>query len=255
MTQRLRQLLGLLDLTSLNETDDATTIVRLCERAITPFGKVAAVCVWPRFAALCRERLQGSGVRVASVANFPHGGAASARALRETQQAIAAGSDEVDLVFPYRHWLAGERDRACELIHTCKQACGSQVILKVILETGALPTPAQIAAASRDAIAAGAAFLKTSTGKAHGGATLAAATVMLAAIKETGGTVGFKAAGGLRTVRDALPYLALAEGVMGSAWVGPHTFRIGASALLDDLLLVLSHDCATAAAGNYPPQA
>lgn len=253
METQPRRLLGLLDLTSLNEADDAAAIARLCARATTPFGNVAAVCVWPRFAPLCRERLRGSGVRVSTVVNFPHGGADVAGTRRETEQAILAGADEVDIVFPYRCWLAGDRDRACRLVEVCKQACGTDVILKVILETGELPTPAHIAAISRDAIQAGADFLKTSTGKVKTGATLAAATVMLAAIKEAGAPVGFKAAGGVRAVRDALSYLTLAEGVMGDGWARPATFRIGASALLDELLHELYDDAA--ASGNHPPQA
>jgi deoxyribose-phosphate aldolase len=259
MKESARQLLSLLDLTSLNDDDESAGMIRLCDRAVTAFGQVAAVCVWPRFVTLCKERLTGKGVRVATVANFPHGDADSKQALWETQQAVAAGADELDLVFPYKIWLAGEHDRACDLVSVCKQACGPNVILKLILETGRLPTPQHIAEVSRDAIAAGADFLKTSTGKVQVGATLPAATVMLAAIKESGRTVGFKAAGGIRTLVDALPYLELAEGIMGSNWVHPARFRIGASALLDDLLQVLSHEHRhehlAASPGNYPPQA
>jgi len=255
MSEPARRLLAVLDLTSLNDDDDKAGIERLCARAITPFGRVAAVCIRPRFVSLCKDRLADSGVRVATVANFPHGAGDPEAVLLETRQAIAAGADEVDLVFPYRSWLAGERDQARALVNACKQACGSDVKLKVILETGELVTPQHIAAASRDAIAAGADFLKTSTGKTGVGATLAAATVMLAAIKESGKTVGFKAAGGIRTLADALPYLELAEGIMGSGWTVPATFRIGASALLDDLLEILHHDSLLASPGNYPPQA
>jgi deoxyribose-phosphate aldolase len=255
MQELARRLLSLLDLTCLNDDADVTGITRLCDRAVTVFGKVAAVCVWPRFVTLCQERLMDTGVRVATVANFPHGGDDSKQARWETQQAIAAGADEVDLVFPYKTWLAGERDRACDLVRVCQQTCSPNVILKVILETGELPTPQPIAGVSRDVINAGADFLKTSTGKVQVGATLPAATVMLAAIKESGRTVGFKAAGGIRTLAEALPYLELAEGIMGDGWVRPATFRLGASVLLDDLLKVLSHEHTAASPGNYPPQA
>jgi len=253
MNEPARRLLTMLDLTSLNDNDDKAGIERLCARALT--GRVAAVCIWPRFVSLCKERLAGSGIRVATVANFPHGEGELEQVLLEIRQAMAAGADEVDLVFPYRTWLAGKHDQARALVSACKQACGSAVLLKVILETGELATPRQIAAASRDAIAAGADFLKTSTGKTAVGATLAAATVMLAAIKESGKTVGFKAAGSIRTLADALPYLELAEGIMGSGWAVPATFRIGASALLDDLLESLHHDPLPASPGNHPSQA
>jgi deoxyribose-phosphate aldolase len=204
MNELARCLLTLLDLTSLNDNDDQAVIERLCARAVTPFGRVAAICTWPRFVGLCKDRLKGSGVRVATVANFPHGKGDPDTVLAEMRQAIAAGADEVDLVFPYQHWLAGERDPACALVGAGKQVCGPEVLLKVILETGELATPLHIAQASRDAIAAGADFLKTSTGKTAIGATLAAATVMLAAIKESGKAIGFKAAGGIRTPADAL---------------------------------------------------
>ncbi|MFO1433291.1 MAG: deoxyribose-phosphate aldolase [Candidatus Competibacteraceae bacterium] len=242
MNEQAHRLLPLLDLTSLNDNDDQAAIERLCGRAVTPFGRVAAVCTWPRFVGLCKNRLEGSGVRIATVANFPHGKDDPESVLAEIGQAIAAGADEVDLVLPYQRWLAGERDLACTLVSAGKQVCGPKVLLKVILETGELATPRHTAEASRDAIAAGADFLKTSTGKTAVGATLAAATVMLAAIKESGKTVGFKAAGGIRTPAEALSYRQLAEGIMGRGWAVPATFRIGASALLDALLEVLRYD-------------
>jgi deoxyribose-phosphate aldolase len=242
MHEQARQLLSLLDLTSLNESDTEVTIAHLCSRAVTAFGRVAAVCVWPPFVPFCKGQLAGTGVRVATVANFPHGRDRVEQALAETQAAVAAGADEVDVVFPYRSWLAGARAKACELVAACKEACGPGVVLKVILETGELQTPAHITAASRDTIAAGADFLKTSTGKVKTGATLAAATCLLAAIREADRPIGFKAAGGIRTVAAALPYLELAERLMGSDWVRPDTFRIGASALWDDLVAVLTHE-------------
>lgn len=235
-----QRLLSLLDFTRLQEADDRAAVGRWCTRALTPYGPVAAVCVWPCYVALCRQQLAGSGVRIATVTNFPHGDDDVSRALAETQAALADGADEVDLVFPYRTWLAGNRARAVELVATCKATCGPDRLLKVILEAGALPDATALAGISRDAIAAGADFLKTATGKHTVGATLSAATVMLAAIREAGGTVGFKAAGGIRTVTEALAYLQLAGGVMGDNWINPRTFRIGASVLLDELLTVLN---------------
>ena len=233
------RILGLLDLTSLGEADQPATVERLCARTRWPAGRVAAVCVWPRFVPLCRARLAGSGVRVATVANFPAGDPDIDGALRETRAAIAQGAEEVDLVFPYGAWLAGRRGLGRDLVAACKEACGD-LPLKVILETGRLVSAENIAAASRDAIEAGADFLKTSTGKIEISATLAAAETMLRAIRDSGRRVGFKAAGGIRTADQAIAYLALAEGILGVDWASPATFRFGASGLLDDLLERLS---------------
>jgi deoxyribose-phosphate aldolase len=238
-SQTARRALPLLDLTSLNDDDDSAAIDRLCRRAGGRYGRVAAVCVWPRFIAQCRKALAGSGVRIASVANFPEGALDAAGAVAEVRAALAAGADEVDLVLPYAAWLGGQRAAAGDLVAACKQACGSERILKVILESGLLGSADNIAGASRDAIAAGADFLKTSTGKSEVSATLTAAEIMLSAIKESGRPVGFKAAGGIRTTTQAAAYLALADRIMGPRWAAPHTFRFGASGLLDDLLASL----------------
>ncbi len=241
MTERdiARRALPLLDLTSLNDDDDNAAIDRLCDRAIGPYGRVAAVCVWPRFIGRCHEVLAGSGVRIAAVANFPEGTLDTARAVAEVQTAADAGADEVDLVWPYSAWLDGQRAAACDLVAACQAACGTDRTLKVILETGRLRSPENIASASRDAIAAGADFIKTSTGKTRVSATLEAAEIMLAAIEQCGRPVGFKAAGGIRTTAQAGAYLALADRIMGPEWAKPETFRFGASGLLDDLLAKL----------------
>lgn len=233
------RLIPLLDLTSLNDGVD-DDIAGLCERAVTPAGEVAAVCVWPQFVTECRRRLAGSGIRVATVVNFPHGGADSELAVAEARAVVADGADEVDLVMPYEAWLAGERERANGLVAAVKQAIGTRITLKVILETGALGSAENAAAISRDAIGAGADFLKTSTGKRQPGATLEAAEVLLSVIRELGGNVGFKAAGGVRSTVEAAEYLDLADQMMGRGWAGPQSFRIGASSLLDDLLATLS---------------
>lgn len=234
-----RRALPLLDLTSLNDDDDDAAIDRLCARATGRHGRVAAVCVWPRFIGRCREALAGSGVRIAAVANFPEGALDAASAVAEVQAAAAAGADEVDLVWPYAAWLDGRRAVAGDLVAACKAACGPERTLKVILETGRLRSPGNIAAASRDAIAAGADFIKTSTGKTEVSATLEAAEIMLSAIEQSGRPVGFKAAGGIRTTAQAGAYLALADRIMGPDWATPETFRFGASGLLDDLLAKL----------------
>ena len=234
-----KRALPLLDLTSLNDDDDDAAVDRLCARATGPYGRVAAVCVWPRFIARCREALAGSGVRVAAVANFPAGALDTEGAVAEVEAAAAAGADEVDLVWPYAAWLEGEHAAAGELVAACKAACGAERILKVILETGRLGSPENIAAASRDAIAAGADFIKTSTGKTEVSATLEAAEIMLTAIARSGRPVGFKAAGGIRTTAQAADYLALADRIVGPDWAAPETFRFGASGLLEDLLAKL----------------
>ncbi len=149
------------------------------------------------------------------------------------------GADEIDLVLPYRDYLEGNKATAITLIKSAKHACGNKC-LKVILETGELKDNTMIANASSDCLAAGADFLKTSTGKIATGATLEAAATMLQAIRAYQATntrtIGFKASGGIRTVKGAIEYIALANLIMGSDWVKSQTFRIGASSLLDALL-------------------
>ncbi len=231
--------LALLDLTNLDDGCSEADVDALCERAVGPAGKVAAVCVWPRFVARSRANLLGTGVAVAAVANFPDGSADIDRAVAETRAIVADAGDEVDVVLPYSAWLSGDREAAKALVTACKEACGKTGHLKVILETGRLKTPGHIIEASRDAIAAGADFIKTSTGKIEVSATPEAAQAMLTVIADTDKPIGFKAAGGIRTVEDAAAYLEIADRIMGPDWVSPRTFRFGASGLLDDLLKAL----------------
>jgi len=229
----------LLDLTSLGEDDDDVVVSALCNRAVTAPGPIAAVCIWPRFITLARGLLEHSGVRVAAVANFPAGGDNIARAAREAEDIVNQGADEVDLVMPYTRWLGGDVGVAQDMIAACKAECGDPVLLKVILETGRLGSAEQIYAASRDAIEAGADFIKTSTGKVEVSATPEAAEAMLRAIKDSGKDVGFKAAGGIRDTATAGAYLAIADRIMGPDWADARHFRFGASGLLDDLLAAL----------------
>ena len=245
------RVLQLLDLTSLGDGDDESVVERLCRRATTAHGDVAAVCVWPRFVAQCRRQSPGSRVRIASVANFPDGGEDIAKAVQDTRYIVSEGGDEVDLVMPYRAWLAGRHTLTADLIAACREACGAGVGLKVILETGVLGSDANIAAASRQAIGAGATFIKTSTGKTAVSATPGAAAVMLEAIRDNGVGVGFKAAGGIADHRQAGGYLQLADRIMGAAWATPGTFRFGASGLLDDLLAVLEQRAPESHNGGY----
>jgi len=251
MDERARPIIGLLDLTSLEDNDDAAKIAGLCRRATTPYGKVAAVCVYGRFVAQCKVALAGTGIKVAAVVNFPHGKAGADAAGEEAEGLVALGADEIDMVLPYDAFLHGEVKAARAVVAACKAACGSRARLKVILETGALADPARIVEASLLAIDAGADFIKTSTGKLQPGATLAAARAMLTVIRETKRPVGFKAAGGVRTLEQALDYVGLAEEIMGPGWCTPATFRIGASGLLDDLLRHLGDGTIKAGAATY----
>ncbi len=232
--------LACLDLTSLNDADTEADIAKLCQRAQSPLGAVAAVCVWPRLAAYARSQLPAH-IGVAAVANFPHGNANIDAAVHDTLQIVQAGAQEVDVVLPYQALMAGDLGAVTALLNAVRQACPG-LLLKVILETGELQTSALIARASQLALAAGADFLKTSTGKTPVNATPEAAHTMLAAIADSpraGIHVGFKASGGIRTVQDVMVYEALVLQYLGEAALGPSRFRIGASSLLSDIEAVL----------------
>ncbi len=229
-----RRLLPLLDLTSLRGDESEEEIRGLCARAVA--HGVAAVCVYPRYLSVARAVLAGSGVRLAAVANFPGGGDDLMAVAEEVRQAVAAGADEIDVVAPLEAVRAGDVELAGELVTICREAAGPGITLKLILETGWLAEPELITATARAAVMAGVDFLKTSTGKREPGATLEAAALLLGVVIEAGGRVGLKLAGGIRTLEDAAPYLALVDRVMGADWVTPSHLRFGASRLLDDLL-------------------
>lgn len=232
--------LALVDLTDLNAHSSDSAVAELCAKAVTPFGNVAAICIWPRFVKGAVPKLRGSGVKIATVVNFPSGDADTADVVMETEKSIKDGADEIDLVFPYMAFKRGNQDEAGEMIGIIASVCKNRALLKVILETGELREQRLIKTASELAILEGADFIKTSTGKVQVNATLPAATEMLKAIKSSGRKdVGFKAAGGIRTVEDAGNYLALADDIMGNGWVSSATFRFGASGLLDDILAAL----------------
>ena len=242
-----RRALACMDLTSLNDADTGADIERLCARAVGPHGHVAAVCVWPRLAAHAR-RLLPPQVAVAAVANFPHGGSDIAAAVADTRAIVEAGAQEVDVVLPWR-----DLDAAPALLAAVRRACPG-LRLKVILETGELADPAAIRQACRIALEAGADFLKTSTGKVRVNATPEAARLLLQAIADDPAArhrVGFKPAGGIRTVADATRYMALVTEILGAEAVNPQRFRIGASGLLDDIHAVLGGGGAVAGRGGY----
>ena len=233
------RIVSLMDLTSLNETDDEAAIVRLSGLAVSKAGSVAAVCVWPRFIPVARNALRETGVRIAVVTNFPEGAAGVEQAAEETAAAVAQGADEVDVVFPYRALLAGDAAVGLALVQRCRGACGDRALLKVILETGQLGAPDTVRRAAEIAVAGGAHFLKTSTGKTLPGATPEAAAVLLEVIAQArdGGTaVGLKVSGGIRSIAAARAYLDQYELRFGSGSAAPANFRIGASTLIGDLL-------------------
>jgi deoxyribose-phosphate aldolase len=228
-----REMVALVDLTSLTGDETAQDIERLCAQAQTPAGPVAAVCVYGQYVQRAVAELEGTGIPVAAVANFPEGDLDRDRAVRETEQAVADGAREVDVVLPWRAFVNGDRAGAMAGVEAAREAC--PVLLKVILESGRLQEPEVIGAAARDALAVGADFVKTSTGKLQPAATLPAAAVMLEAVRDHG-MGGFKASGGIRTADEAAAYLELADALFGPEWASPATFRFGASSLLDDLL-------------------
>jgi deoxyribose-phosphate aldolase len=243
--------LSLLDLTNLKDDCTPDQIVTLCGRAQSAFGPTAAICIWPRFVMQARTLLgPDSPIRIATVVNFPSGEMKAEDVLAETRDAVADGADDIDLVIPYRALAAGDDKAVTNMVSAVKDACGP-AILKTILETGELKDISLIRRASDLSIAAGADFIKTSTGKVGVNATLEAADIMLQAIRDSRKKVGFKPAGGIATVMDAGHYLKLADTIMGEDWVMPSTFRFGASGLLDDIIAVLSGERSTAAASGY----
>ncbi|WP_318407734.1 deoxyribose-phosphate aldolase [Photobacterium leiognathi] len=247
--------LKLMDLTTLNDDDTDAKVIELCKNAKTVVGNTAAVCIYPRFIPVAKKQLREQGtpeVRIATVTNFPHGNDDIEIAVAETKAAVAYGADEVDVVFPYRALMAGNAEVGFELVKQCKAACGDNVLLKVIIETGELKTEALIKQASEISINAGADFIKTSTGKVPVNATPEYAQIMLNVINDMGveKTVGFKPAGGVRTAEDAQQYLAMADEILGAEWADSRHYRFGASSLLANLLHTLGEGEA-AAQGGY----
>lgn len=236
--------IALMDLTSLNDDDTAEKIEKLCKRAVTALGPVAAVCVFPRFLISAKKVLPFSMIRLATVINFPKGNLEKNQIIEDTIIALREGAEEIDLVIPYHLYLENPslamRSKIQQLVTAVKEKCGPARLLKVILETGELKTSNRIELAAQDCVDAGADFLKTSTGKTSVGATLPAVETLLKIIRKTaektGRMIGCKVSGGVRTAQDADSYLDLADQVMGKGWINPGTFRFGASALLDHLL-------------------
>ena len=244
--QALDMAITMVDLTTLEGADTPGKVRAMCAKArhpdvTDPAPPVAAVCVYPDLVPVAKQALAGSSVRVAAVATaFPSGRASLAVKLADVQDAVSAGADEVDMVIDRGAFLAGRYGLVYAEIKAVRDACGP-AHLKVILETGELATLDNVARASWLAMMAGADFIKTSTGKVTPAATPAVALVMLAAVRDfeqtAGRRVGVKVAGGIRTAKDAIRYLVLVNEVAGPAWLSPGLFRIGASTLLNDLLM------------------
>lgn len=235
------------DLTTLEGADTAGKIRALASKAMRPaptdpsIPHVAALCIYPSLVKVAAEALRGSEVVVASVATaFPSGQAALTTRLSEIEAAVADGAGEIDIVISRGAFLAGRFDDVYDEIIRAKEACG-EAHLKVILETGELGSYGAIRRASLIAMAAGADFIKTSTGKISPASTGPVALVMAESIRDyadmTGRAVGLKVAGGIRSSKDAIRYLVIIHETLGEEWLDPGRFRIGASSLLNDLLM------------------
>ena len=245
-TEVYKFLFNTIDLTTLKSTDSPQSVAAFTER-VNAFDEqypdmpnVAAICVYPNFAQVVRTVLEVSDVDIACVSGgFPSSQTFPEIKIAETSLAIEGGADEIDIVLNLGNFLDGDYEEVCDEISEQKEACRDGR-LKVILETGALKTAANIKAASVLSLYSGADFLKTSTGKEYPGASLEAAYVMAQAIKEyygaTGRRVGFKAAGGVATTEDAVKYYTIIKEVLGEEWLTNEYFRIGASRLANNLL-------------------
>ena len=247
----LLRLITMLDLTTLEGADTPGKVTSLCQKARTPdpdrdYPSVGAVCVYPPMVPVAREHVAGTDINVASVASyFPSGQAALDERVEEVERVRDAGADEIDVVINRNAFLSGEYGRVHREVSALAEASGD-AHLKVILETGELATYDAVRLASRIAMDAGADFIKTSTGKVKPAATMPVTLVMLEAIRdfyrETGRKVGRKPAGGIRKAKPALRYLVLVKETLGDDWLTPERFRIGASSLLNDLLIQLEKE-------------
>ena len=245
--QGLTLALSMIDLTTLEGMDTPGKVIQLCQKAKEPYANlpdlpsVAAVCVYPRMVSTAKKALRGTDINVASVATaFPSGMTTLQNKLEETHQVVEDGADEVDMVISRGEFLKGNYSYVYDEIAAVKEAAGD-AHLKVILETGELQTYENVRKASDLAMSAGADFIKTSTGKVTPAATQPVTLVMLEAIRDyfydTGRMVGMKPAGGIRKAKQALQYLVLVKETLGTDWLTPEYFRIGASSLANDLLM------------------
>jgi len=245
----LKLAISMVDLTTLEGKDTPGKVKQLCYKAMHPHDSikdvptVAAVCVYPAYVGTAKKALQGSDIKVASVATaFPSGQSNLEVKLNDVKFAVDQGADEIDMVISRGQFLAGNYQYVFDEIASVKEACG-EAHLKVILETGELDTLDNVRKASEIAMHAGANFIKTSTGKIQPAATMQVTYVMLDAIKDfyikTGKMIGMKPAGGISTAKIALQYLVMLNEVLGEKWMNKNYFRFGASSLVNDLLMQL----------------
>jgi deoxyribose-phosphate aldolase len=249
----LKLALSMIDLTTLEGADTDGKVRQMCHKAMhlhhaTPalpdLPHVAAVCVYPVFVKLAKQCLDGSGIKVASVATgFPSGQYPLEVKLRDAQYAAEQGADEIDMVISRGRFLSGDYAYVFDEIAQVKEVCGN-AHLKVILETGELGSLDQVRKASDLAMHAGADFIKTSTGKIQPASTLPVTLVMLEAIRDfhhaTGKKIGMKPAGGISTAKTAIQYLVILRETLGQDWLTPDLFRLGASRLANDILMQLA---------------
>lgn len=241
-----KQILNCIDLTTLKCTDTEESVLKFTEKvnnltdSYPDIPTIAAVCVYPNMAEIVSDTLEADGVNIACVSGgFPSSQTFMEVKVAETAMALHCGADEIDIVMPVGKFLSGDYEGVCDEISELKDICGDKK-LKVILETGVLMTAENIKKAALICMYSGADFIKTSTGKEAISATPDAALVMCEAIreyyKETGRKVGFKAAGGINTVKKALAYYTIVKEVLGNEWLNNEWFRIGASSLANPLL-------------------
>jgi len=259
----LKTAISMLDLTTLEGKDSEGKVHAMCQKAIHPkpgddsIPHVAAVCVYPNMIKFAKDAVRNSGVKVASVATaFPSGQYPLKLKIEDVKRCINLGADEIDMVISRGEFLSGDYEFVFNEINEIKETCVNsgkeygdknglkhEVHLKVILETGELETYDNVRKASMIAMMAGADFIKTSTGKVQPAATLPVTLVMLEAIRdyynETGIKIGMKPAGGIKTAKDAIAYLVLVKETLGEEWLTPDLYRLGASTVLNDLLMQL----------------
>ena len=255
--QGMKLALSMIDLTTLEGADTPGKVQQLCYKAMHLHDRlpglptVAAVCVYPSLVKVAKKALGDSGVKVASVSTaFPSGQAPRSVKIADTRFAVNEGADEIDMVISRGRFHSGDHHFVFDEIAAVKEACGD-ARLKVILETGELGTYDKVRLASDIAIAAGADFIKTSTGKINPAATMEVTLVMLHAIRDhylrTGQMIAMKPAGGIRKSKEALHYLMMVKEELGPEWLDPHWFRFGASSLANDILMQLQKE----ATGQY----
>jgi deoxyribose-phosphate aldolase len=235
MQDSLGQLISLIDLTRLKENDLPSMVDDLCLKASTPYGHVAAVCVFPEYVSRVKEKLVHTEVKCATVINFPSGDEPLSKIREEIKNVLQQGADEIDVVFPYKAYLSLEKQSALEVMAVCRELSKGK-ILKIIVESGAFPDEKILTSALRDLLSLNIDFLKTSTGKIEKGASVEAVKCFIQAIQDSQVSCGIKISGGIRTVDQALTYWKLLADAFGEDFISPKTVRFGASSLLDEII-------------------